>query len=70
MVKVWDGECCVLNQHLFKVTSDEFPKWFYLYWCKHHLDEFIAISSSHLISKKPQPTEEQAHVVSHPTASM
>jgi hypothetical protein len=24
----------------------------------------------HLISKKPQPTEEQAHVVSHPTASM
>jgi hypothetical protein len=23
-----------------------------------------------LISKKPQPTEEQAHVVSHPTASM
>jgi hypothetical protein len=27
-------------------------------------------SSKHLISKKPQPTEEQAHVVSHPTASM
>ncbi len=47
MVKVWDGERCVLNQHLFKVTSDEFPKWFYLMWCKHHLAEFIAISSSH-----------------------
>jgi type I restriction enzyme, S subunit len=47
MVKVWDGERCVLNQHLFKVTSDEFPKWFYLRWCKHHLDEFIAISASH-----------------------
>ncbi|MFO6407054.1 restriction endonuclease subunit S, partial [Pseudomonas aeruginosa] len=40
MVKVWDGERCVLNQHLFKVTSDEFPKWFYLLWCKHHLAEF------------------------------
>jgi type I restriction enzyme S subunit len=47
MVKVWDGERCVLNQHLFKVTSDEFPTWFYLRWCKYHLAEFIAISASH-----------------------
>ena len=47
MVKVWDGEKCVLNQHLFKVTSDEFPKWFYLMWCKHHLAEFIAVAASH-----------------------
>ena len=47
MVKVWDGEKCVLNQHLFKVTSLEFPKWLYLHWCKYHLDEFISISSSH-----------------------
>lgn len=47
MVKVWDGEKCVLNQHLFKVTSQDFPKWFYLRWCKHHLAEFIAISASH-----------------------
>ena len=46
MVKVWNGEKCVLNQHLFKVTSREFPKWFYLRWCKHHLAEFIAISAS------------------------
>jgi len=47
MVKVWDGEKCVLNQHLFKVASGEFPKWFYLRWCKYHLAEFIAISASH-----------------------
>jgi type I restriction enzyme, S subunit len=47
MVKVWDGPKCVLNQHLFKVTSDEFPKWFYLRWCKHHLAEFIAVAASH-----------------------
>lgn len=47
MVKLWDGEKCVLNQHLFKVTSDEFPKWFYFMWCKHHLAEFISISQSH-----------------------
>ncbi|MDD2790630.1 MAG: restriction endonuclease subunit S [Sulfurimonas sp.] len=47
MVKIWDGEQCVLNQHLFKVTSKDFPKWFYYHWCKYHLDNFIAISSAH-----------------------
>jgi len=47
IVKMWDGEKCVLNQHLFKVSSEEFPKWFYLLWCKHHLAEFISISTSH-----------------------
>ena len=47
MVKVWCGERCVLNQHLFKVTSEDLPKWFYLMWCKHHLAEFISISSGH-----------------------
>ena len=47
IVKVWNGGRCILNQHLFKVTSTEFPKWFYLMWCKHHLDEFISISTSH-----------------------
>jgi type I restriction enzyme, S subunit len=47
IVKVWNGGKCILNQHLFKVTSTEFPKWFYLMWCKRHLDEFISISSSH-----------------------
>jgi hypothetical protein len=34
-------------------------------------DGFIPVGGcTILISKKPQPTEEQAHVVSHPTASM
>jgi type I restriction enzyme S subunit len=47
MVKIWDGEKCILNQHLFKVTSADYPKWFYFMWCKHHLEEFIAISASH-----------------------
>ncbi len=47
MVKIWDGERCVLNQHLFKVTSEDFSKWLYLLWCNHHLNEFIAISASH-----------------------
>ncbi len=47
MVKIWNGSRCILNQHLFKVSSEEFPKWFYYLWSKHHLDEFISISSSH-----------------------
>lgn len=47
MVKIWDGEDCILNQHLFKVTSTTYPKWFYYLWCKHHLKEFIAIAQSH-----------------------
>ena len=47
MVKIWDGEDCILNQHLFKVTSDKYPKWFYYFGCKHHLDEFISIAQSH-----------------------
>ena len=47
MVKIWNGQDCILNQHLFKVTSKDYPKWFYYYWCKHHLAEFISIAASH-----------------------
>ena len=47
MVKIWNGEKCILNQHLFKVTSDIFPKWFYFMWCKYHLEEFKMIATSH-----------------------
>lgn len=47
MVKIWDGQDCILNQHLFKVTSDVYPKWFYYLWCKYHLEEFISIAVSH-----------------------
>lgn len=47
MVKIWDGKECVLNQHLFKVSSAQYPKWFYYFWCKHHLQEFISIAQSH-----------------------
>ena len=47
MVKIWDGQDCILNQHLFKVTSNDYPKWFYYLWCKHHLGEFINKAASH-----------------------
>lgn len=47
LVKIWYGEDCILNQHLFKVYSLKFPKWFYYFWCKHHLTEFATIAESH-----------------------
>ena len=47
MVKIWDGKTCILNQHLFKVTTDDFPKWYYYLWSKFHLDQFIAIARAH-----------------------
>ncbi len=47
MVKIWNGDDCILNQHLFKVTSPFYPKWFYYLWCKYHLEEFIAKAASH-----------------------
>ena len=46
MLKIWNGQSCVLNQHLFKVTSEKYPKWFYYSWTKHHLGKFIAIANS------------------------
>ena len=41
IVKPWCDGPGALNQHLFKVTSDEYPKWFYYYWTKHHLQSFV-----------------------------
>ena len=45
-VELWCGGTGALNQHLFKVTSKEFPKWFYYLWTLHHLDEFRLIAAS------------------------
>lgn len=46
MVKVWDGDLAVLNQHLFKVTSDEYPEWFIYLWTQHHMARFTAIAET------------------------
>ncbi len=44
-VELWCGGSGGLNQHLFKVTSEEFPKWFYYLWTLHHLTEFRLIAA-------------------------
>ena len=45
LVDFWCGGTCGLNQHLFKVTSDKYDKWFYYAWTNHHLQRFIAIAA-------------------------
>ena len=43
-VDIWCGGKGGLNQHLFKVSSRKFDKWFYYLWTKHHLNEFNRIA--------------------------
>ena len=45
-VEIWCGGEGALNQHLFKVTSDVFPKWFYFLWTRHHLEYFRQVAAS------------------------
>ena len=45
LVDIWCGGTCGLNQHLFKVTSKTYDKWFYYLWTAHHLERFIAIAA-------------------------
>ena len=45
LVDFWCGGTCGLNQHLFKVTSDTYDKWFYYAWTNHHLQKFVAIAA-------------------------
>lgn len=45
LVEFWCGGICGLNQHLFKVSSSNYDKWFYYAWTKHHLDRFIAVAA-------------------------
>ena len=45
LVDFWCGGICGLNQHLFKVTSSKYDKWFYYAWTKHHLNRFIAVAA-------------------------
>lgn len=43
---VWTGGRGALNQHLFKVTSEKFSKWFVFYWISQHMANFQAIAES------------------------
>jgi type I restriction enzyme S subunit len=45
LVDFWCGGTCGLNQHLFKITSNTYDKWFYYAWTKHHLSKFVALAA-------------------------
>lgn len=45
-VDIWCGGRGALNQHLFKVTSSTYPKWFYFLWTRHHLNAFRDIAAN------------------------
>lgn len=72
LVDLWCGGTCGLNQHLFKVTSEKYPKWFYYLWTAHHLARFIAIAADKATTMGHIKREElaKAEVVIPDTASM
>jgi type I restriction enzyme S subunit len=45
IAKLWTGGDAALNQHLFKVTSTRYPRWFYYLWTLRHLREFQHIAA-------------------------
>jgi type I restriction enzyme S subunit len=45
-VVIWCDGKGALNQHLFKVTSQKYPKWFYYLWTKEHLATFQNIAAN------------------------
>jgi len=44
-VVIWGFGKGALNQHLFKVTSSKYPKWFFYYWILHYLPEYRQIAA-------------------------
>ncbi len=44
LIRTWCGGRAALNQHLFKVTSARYPKWFYLHSLLSHLRTFRRIA--------------------------
>ena len=50
MVDIWCGGKAALNQHLFKVTSNDYHKWLYYFYTKHHLAEFQRIAQAKAVT--------------------
>ncbi|MYA49671.1 MAG: restriction endonuclease subunit S [Chloroflexi bacterium] len=42
---IWPGGNGALNQHLFKVSSEKYPKWLYYWWIGEHLPDFREIAA-------------------------
>jgi type I restriction enzyme S subunit len=46
LARFWTEGEGALNQHLFKVTSDNYPTWFFAQWVHEHLRDFQRIAAS------------------------
>lgn len=46
LIDFWCDNKCALNQHLFKITSNIYPKWFYFFGTKNHINEWERIISA------------------------
>ena len=44
LLDFWADGDAGLNQHLFKVTSDRYPSWFYYLWIKRHMRRFVSMA--------------------------
>lgn len=71
-VEVWNGGQGALNQHLFKVTSSEVPKWFYFFATRHHLPDFrsIAAGKATTMGHIQRKHLTQAHIAVAPSGIM
>ncbi len=45
-IDIWCGGKCALNQHLFKVSSKLYPKWFFFMWTQNHIAEWKRLISA------------------------
>jgi len=46
VLDIWTGGPAFLNQHLFKVSSEEYPRWFYYQWINYHIQRFRSIAEA------------------------
>ena len=46
LIDIWCGGKCALNQHLFKVFSNSYPKWFFFMWTHNHIAEWKRLISA------------------------
>lgn len=49
-IDIWCGGIGALNQHLFKVSSKKYPKWFFYFWSKWHLENFRKIAADKAVT--------------------
>ncbi len=53
LIKMWCGGRAALNQHLFRVTSSRYPKWFYLHTLLFHFSKFRRIAQDKATTMGP-----------------